>query len=61
MKTSTTSLLALYGAKFVIFPNPTDGHWVRAIFGEHEPPAPATTANWAIWDKAAQKHRWEPK
>lgn len=22
---------ALYGTKFVIFPNPTDGHWVRAI------------------------------
>ena len=24
-------------AKFVIFPNPTDGHWIRAIFGESEP------------------------
>ena len=28
-----------FGRKFVIFPNPTDGHWIRAIFGESEPPA----------------------
>jgi len=20
-----------------VFPNPTDGHWIRAIFGESEP------------------------
>jgi 5'-nucleotidase (lipoprotein e(P4) family) len=30
---------ALFGDKFIIFPNPTDGHWIRAIFGESEPPA----------------------
>jgi 5'-nucleotidase (lipoprotein e(P4) family) len=26
-----------YGDRFVLLPNPTDGHWVRAIFGESEP------------------------
>lgn len=26
-----------FGRRFVLFPNPTDGHWVRAIFGESEP------------------------
>jgi 5'-nucleotidase (lipoprotein e(P4) family) len=30
------------GRRFVLFPNPTDGHWVRAIFGESEPPATST-------------------
>lgn len=28
-----------FGRKFILFPNPTDGHWVRAIFGTSEPPA----------------------
>ena len=27
------------GDKFIILPNATDGHWVRAIFGESEPAA----------------------
>ncbi len=27
------------GRRFILFPNPTDGHWVRAIYGESEPPA----------------------
>jgi len=27
-----------FGRKFILFPNPTDGHWVRAIFGDSEPP-----------------------
>ena len=27
------------GGKFIILPNATDGHWVRAIFGESEPAA----------------------
>ena len=26
-----------YGDKFIILPNPTDGHWVRAMFGTSEP------------------------
>ncbi|MGG1664318.1 5'-nucleotidase, lipoprotein e(P4) family [Brevibacillus sp. NRS-1366] len=41
----------LYGSKFILMPNPTDGHWVRAIFGDSEPPA--TDENREIWKKAA--------
>lgn len=26
-----------YGHRFIVLPNPTDGHWVSAIFGESEP------------------------
>jgi 5'-nucleotidase (lipoprotein e(P4) family) len=26
------------GRRFVLFPNPTDGHWIRAILGDSEPP-----------------------
>lgn len=26
-----------YGHRFILLPNPTDGHWVRAIFGDSEP------------------------
>ena len=26
-----------FGRRFVLFPNPTDGHWMAAIFGESEP------------------------
>jgi 5'-nucleotidase (lipoprotein e(P4) family) len=26
-----------FGRRFIVLPNPTDGHWVRAIFGESEP------------------------
>jgi len=26
-----------WGTKFILLPNPTDGNWVRAIFGESEP------------------------
>lgn len=26
-----------FGRKFILFPNNTDGHWMRAIFGESEP------------------------
>lgn len=29
----------LYGMKYVLFPNPTDGHWMAGIFGESEPEA----------------------
>jgi 5'-nucleotidase (lipoprotein e(P4) family) len=29
---------AEFGARFIVFPNPTDGHWIRAIFGDSEPP-----------------------
>lgn len=26
-----------FGRDFILFPNNTDGHWMRAIFGESEP------------------------
>lgn len=26
-----------FGRRFILFPNPTDGHWIRAIFGDSEP------------------------
>ena len=29
---------AEFGRRFILFPNPTDGHWIRAIFGESDPP-----------------------
>ncbi len=41
----------LFGTKFIIMPNPTDGHWIRAIFGESEPAA--TKANREKWKAAA--------
>lgn len=44
---------ALYGNKFIVMPNPTDGHWIRAIFGESEP-AP-TDENRAKWVAAATR------
>jgi len=28
---------AEFGRKFILFPNPTDGHWIRAIVGDSEP------------------------
>jgi predicted secreted acid phosphatase len=28
---------AKFGSDYIVFPNPTDGHWIRAIFGESEP------------------------
>lgn len=42
----------LYGSQYIIFPNPTDGHWIRAIFGESEP-AP-TEMNRQTLRRAAQ-------
>ena len=26
-----------FGRRFILFPNPTDGHWMAAVFGESEP------------------------
>ena len=42
---------ARFGADYIVFPNPTDGHWIRAIFGESEP-AP-TEANRQVLRAAA--------
>lgn len=48
----------LFGRKFILMPNPTDGHWMRAIFGDSEPPA--TDRNREIFKKAASKSAWQP-
>ena len=48
---------ALYGNRYIVFPNPTDGHWMRAIFGDSEPPA--SDANREIFKKAATRLSWD--
>jgi 5'-nucleotidase (lipoprotein e(P4) family) len=45
-----------YGRKYILFPNPTDGHWLAAIFGDSEPPP--TDANREIMKKAATRSAW---
>lgn len=50
---------ALYGIKYVLFPNPTDGHWLAGIFGQSEPAA--TDENRAILKKAAARKSWDQK
>ncbi len=45
-----------WGSKFILVPNPTDGHWVRAIFGDSEP-AP-TNENRQILMDAATRVAW---
>jgi 5'-nucleotidase (lipoprotein e(P4) family) len=50
---------ALYGRKYVLFPNPTDGHWMRAIFGDSEPPP--NNDNRAIFKRAATRSAWDGK
>ena len=45
-----------WGRDFILLPNPTDGHWVRAIFGDSEP-AP-TDENRRILREAAMTHVW---
>jgi 5'-nucleotidase (lipoprotein e(P4) family) len=46
-----------WGTKFILIPNPTDGHWVRAIFGTSEP-AP-TDENRHILKDAATRVAWD--
>ena len=48
---------ALYGTRYILFPNPTDGHWMRAIFGDSEPPP--SDANREIFKKAATRQAWD--
>lgn len=45
-----------FGTEFVLFPNPTDGHWIRAIFGESEPPT--SDESRAILKAAATRKAW---
>ena len=46
-----------FGMQYVLFPNPTDGHWLAAIFGESEPPASA--ANRQLLKQAASRSAWQ--
>jgi len=48
-----------WGTKFILIPNPTDGHWVRAIFGDSEPPP--TDENRRILKDAATRVAWDGK
>ena len=50
---------AQFGDKYILFPNPTDGHWMAAIFGQSEPPA--SDENRAILKAAATRKAWEKK
>ncbi len=45
-----------FGHQYVVFPNPTDGHWLAAIFGDSEPPP--TQENRAILEQAASRQQW---
>ena len=47
-----------YGRDYILFPNPTDGHWIRAIFGESEPAG--TDENRGILKDAATRAAWAP-
>ncbi|KJK14966.1 5'-nucleotidase, lipoprotein e(P4) family [Pseudomonas sp. 2(2015)] len=47
-----------FGGQYIIFPNPTDGHWLKAIFGESEPAD--TPANRAKFREAAEQGAWKP-
>jgi len=47
-----------YGRDYILFPNPTDGHWIRAIFGESEPAA--SDENREILRDAAMRAAWAP-
>ncbi len=46
-----------FGRDFVLLPNPTDGHWVRAIFGDSEPPP--SDANRRLLFEAATRIAWK--
>jgi 5'-nucleotidase (lipoprotein e(P4) family) len=48
-----------FGRKFILFPNPTDGHWLKAVFGDSEPPA--TPENRAKFKAAAGSNAWQAK
>ena len=46
-----------FGKEYVIFPNPTDGQWLAAIFGESEPVA--SDENRQILREAASYTQWD--
>lgn len=49
----------LFGTKYIIMPNPTDGHWIAAIFGQSEPED--SEENRALWQKTATRNAWGEK
>jgi 5'-nucleotidase (lipoprotein e(P4) family) len=48
-----------FGKRFILVPNPTDGHWIRAIFGDSEPPA--SDQNRKTFEQAAKRSAWQGK
>jgi len=48
-----------FGREFILLPNPTDGHWVRAIFGDSEPRP--TDENRRLLKEAATYLAWDGK
>jgi len=48
---------AEFGDRFILLPNPTDGHWVRAIFGDSEPQP--SDANRRVLKAAATRSAWD--
>jgi len=46
-----------FGREFILLPNPTDGHWVRAIFGDSEPQP--TRENRRLLKEAATYIAWD--
>ena len=55
----TTMDKDLFGTKYIVMPNPTNGHWIAAIFGQSEPED--TEENRALWHKTATRNQWEEK
>lgn len=49
----------MFGQKYVLFPNPTDGHWLAAIFGQSEPEP--SDENRKILKSAATRAAWDGK
>ena len=45
-----------YGMKYILFPNPTDGHWLAAIYGQSEPEA--SNENRQVLKKSAAYRAW---
>lgn len=46
-----------YGMKYILFPNPTDGHWLAAIYGQSEPEA--SNENRQVLKKSAAYRAWD--
>lgn len=43
----------LFGMKYIVFPNPTDGHWLRPVFGQSEP-EPGDGHRDSLWQAATR-------